>query len=138
MKKILLIALLLTLASGTAIAQKQHGFGDSSGGANKSVGGSNPVERLTERLGLSADQAAEIAVIFETTQMLRDEEREESRQIACELRDSTHLQVLEVLTPEQEALYLEQQQQRAELRQAIEEARGDRGYGGRGMMNCDG
>jgi Spy/CpxP family protein refolding chaperone len=45
---------------------------------------------------------------------------------------------MEVLTPEQQALFEEQLQQREQIRQAMEEARADRGFGGRrGNGDCN-
>jgi len=144
MKKTLLIALVLLLTSGMAIAQQNggsEGFQGGKGNMDNNRRGSlgNPVDRLTERLGLDEAQAAEIALIFEETQLLREEERERCRAMSEELRDNTHAQVLEVLTPEQQALFEEQLRQREQMRQAIEEARADRGFGGgRGTGDCNG
>jgi Spy/CpxP family protein refolding chaperone len=144
MKKVLLIALILTFAAGSAIAQ-QGNPGSGGGGMGKSsnsqAGGSigNPVERLTELLGLDETQAAAIALIFEDSQLVREEERERARAAAEEQRANTHAQILEVLTPEQQAIFEEHQQQREALRQALEDLRADRGYGGRrGTGDCNG
>ena len=145
MKKILLIALLLTLATGNAIAQGQQGPGhgpDGNGQPGNSLGGNpgNPVDRLTELLGLDEAQAIAIAAIFEENQLLREEEREKARLANCEIRLSTHEQILELLTPEQVALFEEHQQKRDELRQAFEEMRKEHGGGGfggaRGTQDC--
>lgn len=144
MKKTLLIALVLLLTSGMAIAQQNGGPEGSQGGKgnmadNHRGNPGNPVDRLTERLGLDEAQAAEIAFIFEENQLLREEERERCRAMSEELRESTHAQVLEVLTPEQQALFEAQLQQRQQMRQAIEEARADRGFGGgKGTGDCSG
>ena len=134
MKKILLIALILTLAMGTAIAKQQRGSG--SPGAR----GGDPVAHLTEQLGLDADQVAQITAIFEETRTLRDEERQKSREIFCEIRTDSHGQVVAVLTPEQLALFEEMQQNRDELKRAINEARAELGHGGgdRERLGCDG
>ena len=84
-------------------------------------------------------QAAEIALIFDETQHLREEERERSRAVADEIRATTHAQVLEVLDPDQQALFEEQRQEREQMRQAIEEFRAERGFGGgRGTGVCNG
>ncbi|MGB7451503.1 MAG: hypothetical protein WBM36_05170, partial [Lysobacterales bacterium] len=104
MKKTLLIALVLLLTSGMAIAQQNGGPEGFQGGkgnmANNHRGNhGNPVDRLTERLGLDETQAAEIALIFEETQLLREEEREKCRAMSEELRENTHTQIIEVLTP---------------------------------------
>ncbi len=97
----------------------------------------NPVDRLTEHLGLDETQAAEIALIFEESQLLREEEREKCRAMSEELRESTHTQIMEVLTPEQQALFAAQLQEREQMKQAFEEARADRGFGGgRGTGDC--
>jgi len=146
MKKTLLIALLLTLASGMALAQQQGGPGSSHGGrgnpANFNAGfgahPGNPVERMTENLGLDEAQAAEIALIFEEAQLLRDEEREKIRLIADENRAYTHARIMAMLTPEQQLLFAEQLQKREEMRQAFDEMRAERGFGGgaRGMGDC--
>ncbi|MDX2416978.1 MAG: hypothetical protein QNK19_05900 [Xanthomonadales bacterium] len=140
MKKTLLIALLLTLTAGMAIAQQQGGPGSFQGGKGKQghFQRGNPVERLTENLGLDESQTAQITLIFEDSQLLRTEERERSRAVAEEIRANTHAQVLEVLTPEQQALFEEQRQKREEFRQSLEDARGERGFGGgRGSRDCD-
>jgi len=146
MKKVLLIALLLALASGTAIAQGKSGPGGQGQGGNgnpgNALGGNagNPVDRLTDQLGLDEAQAIAISAIFEDNQLLREEERERARATNCEIRVSTHEQILVLLTPEQAALFEEHQQQRNALRQALEEMRqahGGGGFGGgRGMQDC--
>ena len=145
MKKTLLIALVLILTSGMAIAQQngggegfQGGKGNMSNDRGNRGNRGNPVDRMTENLGLDETQAAEIALIFEETELLREEEREKCRATSEELRENTHLQILEVLTPDQQALFEEQLQQREQMRQAMEEARADRGFGG-GRRNggCD-
>ena len=155
MKKILLIALTLSLASGMAIAQQKGGFGQSQGAkgnpGNSQVGNpdnfragnrGNPVDRMTEQLGLDEAQAESIAVIFEDMALLRDEERQRMHAVAAEIRESTHLQILDVLTPEQQVLFGEQQQRREELRQALEDMNQSRrggGFGGsRGTGDCNG
>lgn len=143
MKKILLIALLLTLSTGMVIAQQQDGPGSPQGGkghqGNAYAGNfGSPVERLTEDLGLDEAQAAEIAFIFEEAQLLRDEERERIRAISDENRANTHARVMEVLSPEQQALFEEQRMKREELRQALKDVRAERGFGGsRGSRDCD-
>ena len=146
MKKVLLIALLLALASGTAIAQGKSGPGDQGQGGNgapgNSMGGNagNPVDRLTDQLGLDEEQVIAISAIFEDNQLLREDERERARAANCEIRISTHEQILGELTPEQAVLFDELQQQRNALRQAFEEMRqahGGSGFGGgRGMQDC--
>ncbi len=141
MKKTLLVALILMLSAGMAVAQQQGGPGGGKGNRGDSQAGSrgNPVERLTENLGLDEAQTAEIALIFEESQLLREEERERSRAVADEIRATTHAQVLEVLTPDQQALFEEQRQEREQMRQAIKEFRDDRGFGGgRGTGDCNG
>ena len=103
MKKVLLITLLLTFTAGTAIAQQQGGPGSPPGGKGShgnTHGGNqgNPVERLTERLGLDEAQAAAIALIFEDAQLLRDEERERNCAASDENRAITHAQIMDVLS----------------------------------------
>jgi Spy/CpxP family protein refolding chaperone len=142
MKKTFLIALVLMLTSGMAIAQQNGGGEGFQGGkgnmSNNRGNRGNPVDRMTEHLGLDEAQAAEIALIFEETQALREEQREACRAVSEELRENTHLQILEVLTPEQQALFEEQRQQREQMKQAMEEARADRGFGGgRGAGGCN-
>lgn len=151
MKKILLIALTLSLASGMAIAQQKGGFGQSQGfkgnTGNSQAGNSqvgyrgNPVERMTEQLGLDEVQAETIAAIFDEMQFNRDEERQRAREAADEARANAHAQIMDVLTPEQQVLFAEHQQRREELKQALEEMRqfrGEDGFGGgRGMGGCN-
>lgn len=142
MKKTLLIALLLTLASSMAIAQQQGGPASHPGGQGKAgyfhAGNpGNPVERLTETLGLDETQAAQITLIFEEAQQLRDEERARSRAISDENRANTHAQIMEILGPEQQALFEDHLQRREELRQALDEMRAEHGFGvGRGTGDC--
>ena len=146
MKKALLIALLLTLATGTAIAQGQQGPGGQGSGGNghpgNSLGGNpgNPVDRLTEQLGLDEAQVAAISAIFEDAQQQRDEERERAHEFACEARATTHALILAELTDDQIALYEEHLKNRVELRKALEEMRqahGGSGFGGdRGIPDC--
>jgi len=134
MRKTLLTALILTFSAGTAIAQQQGGP-NADPGLNGNPGYSyalNRAERLTERLGLSEEQAAELAVIFEEAQMLRDEERERARLVADEIRATIHERIQLMLSPEQQALFEEQLQDREQLRQALEELRAERGFGGFG------
>jgi hypothetical protein len=124
-----------------AIAQQQGGPGGGKGNRGDSQAGNrgNPVEHLTENLGLDEAQAAEIALIFEETQLLREDERERCRAVSEEIRVTTHARVMEQLTPDQQALFEEQLQQREQLRQAVEEVRADRGFGGgRGTGDCNG
>jgi len=151
MKKTLLIALVLLLTSGMAIAQQNGGQGPGQVGPGSAQDGTdNPgnfqsrnsvsrVERLTERLGLDEAQAAEIALIFEDAALVRNEERERARVIATENREAIHAQIMSVLSPEQQALMEEQIQQRELLRQTLEDMGADRGFGrGRGTGDCDG
>jgi Spy/CpxP family protein refolding chaperone len=138
MKKTLLIALVLTLSAGLAVAQQRGGPPGPAPGHN-GMGG-NPtgqVERLTEQLGLSEEQAAELAGIFEEAQLLRDEERERARLSAEENRAAVHARIQQMLTPEQQLLFEEQLQKREQLRQDLEDLRGERGFGsGRGPGDC--
>ena len=144
MKKTLLIALLLTFAAGTAMAQQQFGPESGSGGKNRQgqfqAGKTgSPVERLTERLGLDEAQAAKVALIFEESLQLRNEERERSHVILDEIREATHAQVMEQLTPEQQTMFEEQRRDREYLRQALEDVRGFDGYGAhQSRRSCDG
>ena len=144
MKKTLLIALVLLLTSGMAIAQQNGGQGRGQGG-NENPGNQQSrnsvsrVERLTERLGLDEVQAAEIAAILEDADLVRNEERERSHAIAMENREITHAQIMAVLGPEQQVLFDEQIQQREQLRQTLKDMGEDRGFGrGHGKGDCDG
>lgn len=144
MKKVLLIAFLLTLATGTAMAQGPGQNGGGNGNPGNSFNGQNgnpgnPVDRLVDRLGLDEVQAAAIAIIFEENQALREEQRAQARAAAAENRAAVHAQIMEVLTPEQQALFEEQRQQRDALRQALEDLNAERRMGrGRGMGDCSG
>lgn len=146
MKKLLMIAFLLTLSTGVAIAQGQKGSGQGTGGQGNAMAGShgnfgNPLERMTEQLGLDEEQVAAIAAIFEANQALRDEERERSRLIACDIRAETQARILEILRPDQIAIHEELQLQREEFRRAFEDmqqSRGRSGFGnGPGKPDCD-
>jgi Spy/CpxP family protein refolding chaperone len=153
MKKILLIAFLLTFAAGSATAQQIHAPGTGTGGpgtggtaGNSGMAGNtgmtgnfgSPALRLTEELGLDVDQAAEIELIFEEAQLLRAEEQERAQLVSCDNRANTQAQIFEILTPEQQALYAELQQKRDEFRKAFNEMKQARGGfgGGRGMQDC--
>ena len=142
MKKTLMIALLLSLCTGMAVAQQQGGPGSAPGMQGKpghfhAGNAVNPVERLTENLGLDEAQAAEVAAIFEEAQLLRDEERERTRLVSDEIRAHVHAQIQLLLTPEQQALFEAQLLKRQQLRQALEEMRAEHGFGdGRGTGDC--
>lgn len=144
MKKTLLIALLLAFAAGTALAQNNNGFGPGDGGKGGNgeyAGGNQRIERMTEHLGLDEAQQAQIMVIVEASQALHDEEQERFCEVAREIRDNANAEILLVLTSEQAAVHAELQQERAEFRRALEDARGEGGYGrggrgGRGPGEC--
>ena len=144
MKKTLLIALLLTLSTGMAMAQQQWGSESAPGGKNRqgnyqAGNPGSPADRLTDRLGLDEAQAAEVALIFEEALQLRNEERERSHVVFDEIREATHARVLEQLTPEQQTMFEAQRRDREQLRQALEDVRGYDGYGARqGRRSCDG
>ena len=152
MKKLLLIAFLLTFAAGTAIAQ-QGGPGSQGGGnGNSQMGGNSgsPVDRLAELLGLTDTQIIAIEGLFEESQILREEAREQARAAAEEHRAIMHDLIMGILTPDQQTLYLEHRQQREALKQALEELRNEGGFGfggggrgngtgtGNGTGDCDG
>lgn len=150
MKKTILIALLLAFAAGPVIAQDNGGYGQGAGpnvgnggnGNNGEYAGDNRrVERMTEQLGLDEAQQAQITAIFETSQALRAEEQERYREVNRVIRDNANAEILLVLTPEQAAMHAEMQQKRAEFRRALEDARGEGGFGrggrdGRGTGEC--
>jgi len=144
MKKTLLIALVLLLTSGMAIAQQNGGQGQGQGGFDnpgnfQSRNTLTQVERLTERLGLDEAQAAEIAAILEDAAFLRSQERERSRAFAMENRENTHAQIMAILNPDQQALMGDQIRQREQLRQTLEDMGAERGFGhGHGPSDCDG
>ena len=144
MKKVLLIAFLLILATGTAMAQGPGQNGGGNGNPGNSFNGQygnpgNPVERLVDRLGLDENQAATIAMIFEENRALREQERAEARAAAKENRAAVHNQIMEVLTTEQQILFEGQRQEREALRQALEDLNAERGMGrGRGLGDCSG
>ena len=143
MNRIFLTALILTFSAGTAVAQQQGGPNAAPGanGMNNTNGNPgysyalNRAERLTERLGLSDEQAAELALLFEDAEMLRDEVRERARLDNDAIRATIHERIQLMLTPEQQALFEEQLLEREQLRQALEELRAERGYGGMGGGN---
>jgi Spy/CpxP family protein refolding chaperone len=130
MKKIVLIAMLFALATGSAFAQGSgSGNGGGQGGPGMGQGAGkagNPVDRLTELLGLSDAQAAAIAIIFEEAQLLREEERERARAVAEEHRAYMQSAILAELTLEQAALYEAHQAERAAFRQAFEDMMAER------------
>jgi len=132
MKKVLLFALVLSLAMGTAIARQK-------GGPDKPPrGGNDPIERLTEQLGLNLAQVVKITAIFEDTQILRDEEKEAFQTILCEIRADSHMEILAVLTTDQQVLFDELQQKREETRKAFADSHPEHQFGGRhGMLDCE-
>jgi len=140
MKKTLLTALILTFSTGMAVAQQQGSPNADPGvnnmnGLNGNAGYSyalNRVERLTERLGLSKEQAAELALIFEDAEMLRAEERARAQLAGEEIRAAIQERIRLMLSPDQQALFEEQLQEREQLRQALEDLRAERGFGGFG------
>ena len=146
MKKVLLIAFLLTLSIGTAIAQSGQGAppgghhpGSPAQGHNRGFPPGSPVDRLAEELGLADAQIAEITAIFEDAKMLHEEERETSHEVFCAIRAETRELVLAVLTPDQQATFEFMKAEREELRaqrMAEHEAGGD-GSGRRGPPPCD-
>jgi hypothetical protein len=145
MKKTLLTALILTFSTSMAVAQPQGGpkadpGSNGLGGLNGNPGYSyalSQTERLTERLGLSDEQAAELALIFEDAQMLRDEERERARLAADEIRAGIHDRIRLMLNDQQQALFDSHIQERDQLRQALEDLRAERGFGGYGGLGGD-
>lgn len=147
MKKLALIAFVLIFAAGTAMAQ-QGGPGNGNGngggkGGNSQAGGGygDPVERLTELLGLSDQQAIDIGLIFEDAQLAREEAREAARIAAEAHREAVHAAILEVLDENQAIIFEDHKAQREALKQAIQEMRNERGFGGgngRGTGDCNG
>ena len=135
MTKLLLIALMLIFATGSAIAQQQGGPGSKGGGQGKSgaYNGSygDPVARLTETLGLDETQAAAIALIFEDIQLQREEQREQARALAEEMRATTHAAILGLLTDEQAIIFEAQAKDREAFRRKLEDLRANGGFGGR-------
>ena len=138
MKKIVMIAMLFALATGSVFAQ---GFGNGNGnGGGQGMGqkagkAGNPVDRLTELLGLDEIQVAAITAIFEEAQLLREQEREQARLAAEEHRAYMQSAILAELTGEQVAIYEAHQAERAAFRQAFEDMmaeRRSRGGGGGG------
>ena len=146
MKKLALIAFVLIFAAGTAMAQ-QGGPGNGNGngkGGNSQVGGGygDPLERLTELLGLTNQQAIDIGLIFEDAQIAREEAREAARVAAEAHRAEVHAAILLVLDDNQDAIFEEHKAEREALKQAIQEMRNERGFGGggngRGTGDCNG
>lgn len=146
MKKLVLITLLITMAAGTAMAQGMGGNGNGAGGGNgKSAvatgGPGNQLDRLTEVLGLDADQVAALTVTFADVQVLREQEQEQQRLFAEEMRETIHAAIVAVLTPEQLALFEDHQAKRAEFKAMLDEmrqARGGAGGNGGGRGNGTG
>ena len=137
MKKIVLIAMLFALATGSAIAQGMgngNGQGDGGQGMGQGAGNpGNPVDRLTELLGLDEAQAAAIAALFEDAQLLRDQQREQARLAAEEHRAYMQSEILAVLTPEQVDIYEAHKAEKAAFRKAFNEMMAERrGRGGKG------
>ena len=137
MKKIVLIAMVFALATGSAFAQGAgNGNGGGQGGPGMSQGAGDPVARLTELLGLDGAQAAAIAAIFEEAQLLREEERARAYAVAEEHREYMQSAILAELTDDQIAIYEAHLAERAAFRQAFDEMMAERrargGNGGNG------
>ena len=124
-KSIYLIALLLSFAVGTATAGQKPDTGPQTP--------DSPYMRLIDALGLDDSQAATVEAIFETAQLLHDEERAICYDNNQAIRDDTHAAVLAVLTEDQQALF-------EELTALREErwASDDRGNGGQGGKGSNG
>ncbi|MGD9264972.1 MAG: hypothetical protein PVJ71_04250 [Lysobacterales bacterium] len=150
MKKIVLIAMLFALATGSVYAQGigNGNGGGQGGGQGSGQGGGNPgspVDRLTELLGLDAAQVADLTAIFDDAQLLREQERERARAIAEEHQAAMKSAILAILYPEQVAIYEAHQAEKAAFRKAFDEMMAERrgrggnaggGFGGSG--NPDG
>jgi hypothetical protein len=130
--------MVFALATGSVFAQ---GFGNGNGGAQGGGQGigqgagnpGNPVDRLTELLGLDETQVADLTAIFDEAQLLREQERERARTIAEEHQAYMQSAILAVLYPEQVAIYEAHQAERAAFRQAFNEMMAERrGRGGSG------
>ena len=153
MKKLLLIALILTFAAGTAIAQQGGNGGGGNGNgngkpANGQQGGGygDPIDRMTELLDLTPEQVFLLEGIFGESQAVREEARNAMRAAAEAHRAEVHTQILGVLDDDQEDLWEAHQLEREALRQTLEEmgygrgagGNGNRGGGGRGTGDCNG
>lgn len=137
MKKLALIAFVLIFAAGTAVAQQGgpgQGGGKGKPGNGQQGGGSygDPIARMTELLDLSDEQITKLEIIFENSQAVREEAREQMREAAEFHREAVRAQVEGVLLPEQAALWKEHQLEREALRKTLEEMGYGRGNGGAG------
>ena len=124
MKRNLIIALVLTLMAGTAIAQQgQPGAGPGQGGPGSNQAGPgnfqgnfqagpgncqmpDPGQQISERLGLDEEQTGQVAAIMEEVRLQREAIRETAREEYCATRTNLETEMALVLTPEQFELWL--------------------------------
>lgn len=99
------------------------------------------VERLTEQLDLSEQQASDLLDIFTAAEQEREAMRAEHealiRQDMCALFTSTNAQVESVLTADQYARLEEKMQRRAEHRAEHASWRGKEGRGRPSLEDCE-
>ena len=125
---------LFSIASITALADR----------GDRGPRGPSPeekVERMTEELNLSEDQAASLLEIFTTADLEREAMRAEHealiRQDMCALFTSTNSQVEAVLSADQYAQLEEKMQRRADHRAEHANWRGKGGKGRPSLEDCE-
>ena len=106
MKKILVVAALLTMAAGTVHARPDRGHGPPQDG--------NPAEHLTRELGLDEAQAVEVGTIFENARARHDEQRDQSQESFCAIRADADAQIMDLLNDEQKEQFEALQARRAD------------------------
>ena len=126
--------LLATLTAVTIATASITGIAYADGGK----GPEGAVERLTEKLGLTVEQQAELKVLFDQRaadrkamqENLTQEQRENMRENARDgMREQMHAQIKSVLTEEQLAKF---DQMHANEGKGDRHERGEGGHGGKG------
>ena len=143
MKKVTLLILLGLLFVMNANAEPRHHRGD---GDRRPPGAEQKVERMTEKLGLDEEQAAQLVEILTASEMeraaLREQHEELIRLDMCALRSSVSEQVHGVLTAEQaseldEMLASREAHHMERANRHGEERGGRHGKGPRHSIDCD-
>lgn len=87
----------------------QHFMGCPLGGPGDRKGGSGPLEMLSEKLGLSAEQKTKIAEILEKTRQEIEEIGKNVRTSIDEVRKKGDKQIMDILDPQQQVKFKELQ-----------------------------
>jgi len=101
----LLILLLASLLSLSALADKDNGYGNKQ--PQQSPNPEKRLKHLKEELSLSDQQASEITAIMKKS-------HEEARQFRENMKQKTNAEIMQVLTPEQQKQFVSMKKERKE------------------------